>query len=176
MKLFQVVITESMEYEYSNESIVFNSLDLNKAISYAKSIFVDNMISRDIEDLRFFQIHSLIGYFGNLFPKSNIDNYDFKSIKIIETHLDQPLTNKNVVWEFDSKDVFNYFSDSLDLFLKQENIPSLSIEEKSQLFDDIINGRLKFNNIYQVSATDLIANSQQNITDIYFYEKYELAS
>ena len=86
------------------------------------------------------------------------------------------MTNKNVVWEFDSKDVFNYFSDSLDMLLQQENMPSLSIEEKSQLFDDVINGRLKFNNIYQVSATDLIANSQQNITDIYFYEEYELAS
>lgn len=176
MKLFQVIITESVEYEYSNESIVFNSLDLSKAISYAKSIFVDNMISRDVENIHFSQIHSFIGYFGDLFPKSNIDNYDFKSIQIIETDLDQPLVNKNVVWKFDSKEVFNYFSDSIDLFLKQENMPSLSIEEKSQLFDDVINGRLKFNNIYQVSATDLIASSQQNITDIYFYEKYELVS
>lgn len=176
MKLFQVVVTESMQYEYHDESIVFNSLDLNKAISYAKSIFVNNMVGRNLDDISFSEIHSLIGYFGNLFPKSNVYNYDDKSIFVLEAELDQPVDHKNVVWEFNADEVFNFFSETLDLFFQQQNVPSLSMEEKAKLFNDMTNDKFKTTNVYDISAAELIANSPENIAETYLYERYEMAS
>ena len=50
------------------------------------------------------------------------------------------------------------------------------MEEKRQLLNDITSNKFKANNIYKISAAELIANSPENIAETYLYEMYEMAS
>ena len=171
-KLYQV-ISSFHDYDYHSVKPVFNSLDIEKAITKALTLLDEKFLTSNIYDFQEFA-HFDREFFSNFKTNSHIP---MQNIHIIEVNLDEDVkdihhySSKDItVWKITKETVCELFVKKI-IKLYADNQFSVTEKEATELFYRIVKSPKCY--IDNADVIDEDANSKDNIEHIHYFEKYE---
>jgi hypothetical protein len=184
MDIYQVIHHNYMPYESNTNDVLFIADSLELAIDFAKKSVRTYVIGqqRDNWSFRNYFNFNMVTYnlFNSRKPSYN-DNCD--DVFVIKVEMNKPTPQKyDVVWKIDSEFVFQLFSEDLDTCFRNDVVPTLTVDEKLELFisfkKDISFFSVpskKYSHI-NIKAADILALTSANKNDEYLYNTYEMVA
>lgn len=159
-KIYQVILFKDFPYETYSKDVVYNTLSLEDAITFAKDFskkefLKKTIIQEDLEGVFFIPSFDKIYQLAEKLNPYKRNDY-IVDVYIVEVELNtkvdyNTLDKTNAVWAINEEFVKEIFSDELDKIMIRDFMPELPEDEKSYLWNKFS----KENKLFEVSTKHL---------------------